>query len=108
MDRAPVVPAHDPRRDVSAGLVAHRRRRPAFVDRLGGIGRDLQIRAVVVRIAAWLVVAVIGHELNHLQCALGAGEIKPGTVVIFRYQGPKGAPGMPEVRSLFPTIFEQH
>ncbi|KAK0241835.1 dihydroxy-acid/6-phosphogluconate dehydratase [Armillaria nabsnona] len=29
--------------------------------------------------------------------ALEAGEIKPGTVLIFRYQGPKGAPGMPEV-----------
>ncbi|OBZ70761.1 Dihydroxy-acid dehydratase [Grifola frondosa] len=29
--------------------------------------------------------------------ALEAGEIKPGTVVIFRYQGPKGAPGMPEM-----------
>jgi len=29
--------------------------------------------------------------------ALAAGEIKAGTVVIFRYQGPKGAPGMPEM-----------
>lgn len=29
--------------------------------------------------------------------ALEKGEIKPGTVVIFRYQGPKGAPGMPEM-----------
>ena len=29
---------------------------------------------------------------------LAAGQIKPGTVLIFRYQGPKGAPGMPEVR----------
>jgi len=28
---------------------------------------------------------------------LSAGGIKPGTVVIFRYQGPKGAPGMPEM-----------
>jgi dihydroxy-acid dehydratase len=31
--------------------------------------------------------------------ALKAGEIAAGTVVIFRYQGPKGAPGMPEVGS---------
>ncbi|KIK93719.1 hypothetical protein PAXRUDRAFT_828679 [Paxillus rubicundulus Ve08.2h10] len=31
---------------------------------------------------------------------LERGEIKPGTVLIFRYQGPKGAPGMPEVSSL--------
>ena len=31
--------------------------------------------------------------------ALGKGEITEGTVVIFRYMGPKGAPGMPEVRT---------
>ncbi|KAG6372280.1 dihydroxy-acid and 6-phosphogluconate dehydratase [Boletus reticuloceps] len=29
--------------------------------------------------------------------SLERGEIKPGTVLIFRYQGPKGAPGMPEM-----------
>lgn len=29
--------------------------------------------------------------------ALEKGEVKPGTVVVFRYQGPKGAPGMPEM-----------
>lgn len=29
--------------------------------------------------------------------ALEAGEIKAGMVLIFRYQGPKGAPGMPEM-----------
>jgi dihydroxy-acid dehydratase len=29
--------------------------------------------------------------------ALERGDIKPGTVVVFRYQGPKGAPGMPEM-----------
>ncbi|KAJ7647113.1 dihydroxy-acid dehydratase [Roridomyces roridus] len=29
--------------------------------------------------------------------ALASGEIKPGMVLIFRYQGPKGAPGMPEM-----------
>ncbi|KAG9316611.1 dehydratase family-domain-containing protein [Chiua virens] len=28
---------------------------------------------------------------------LKEGEVKPGTVLIFRYQGPKGAPGMPEM-----------
>ena len=35
---------------------------------------------------------------NSLYPALAAGEIKPGMVLIFRYQGPKGAPGMPEVQ----------
>jgi len=29
--------------------------------------------------------------------ALESGEITPGMVLIFRYQGPKGAPGMPEM-----------
>lgn len=29
--------------------------------------------------------------------ALKKGEIKPGTVLVLRYQGPKGAPGMPEM-----------
>lgn len=29
--------------------------------------------------------------------SLERGEIKPGTVIIIRYEGPKGAPGMPEV-----------
>ncbi|KAI9509709.1 dihydroxy-acid dehydratase [Russula earlei] len=29
--------------------------------------------------------------------ALAAGEIRPGMVLVFRYQGPKGAPGMPEM-----------
>ncbi|KZT41449.1 dihydroxy-acid and 6-phosphogluconate dehydratase [Sistotremastrum suecicum HHB10207 ss-3] len=29
--------------------------------------------------------------------ALKAGKVKPGSVLIFRYQGPKGAPGMPEM-----------
>ena len=37
--------------------------------------------------------------------ALEKGEITEGMVVIFRYQGPKGAPGMPEVRRR-PRVFE--
>jgi dihydroxy-acid dehydratase len=36
-------------------------------------------------------------DLNTFYPALAAGEIKPGMVLVFRYQGPKGAPGMPEV-----------
>jgi dihydroxy-acid dehydratase len=35
--------------------------------------------------------------------ALERGEIKSGSAVIFRYQGPKGGPGMPEV-SLFTSL----
>ncbi|KAF7983782.1 hypothetical protein HWV62_18996 [Athelia sp. TMB] len=36
-------------------------------------------------------------SLDGFYPALAAGEIKPGMVLIFRYQGPKGAPGMPEM-----------
>ena len=36
-------------------------------------------------------------DLDSFYPALAAGEIRPGMVLIFRYQGPKGAPGMPEV-----------
>ncbi|PAV18823.1 dihydroxy-acid dehydratase [Pyrrhoderma noxium] len=42
-------------------------------------------------------VAKCFDSLDGFYPALAAGEIKPGTVVIFRYQGPKGAPGMPEM-----------
>lgn len=41
---------------------------------------------------------ICAPSLDGFYPALAAGEIKPGTVVIFRYQGPKGAPGMPEVK----------
>ncbi|KAF8894084.1 dihydroxy-acid/6-phosphogluconate dehydratase [Infundibulicybe gibba] len=36
-------------------------------------------------------------SLDGFYPALEAGKIKAGTVLIFRYQGPKGAPGMPEM-----------
>ncbi|KAH7924253.1 dihydroxy-acid and 6-phosphogluconate dehydratase [Leucogyrophana mollusca] len=41
-------------------------------------------------------VAKCFDSLDGFYPALEKGEIKPGTVLIFRYQGPKGAPGMPE------------
>ncbi|VDC01636.1 unnamed protein product [Peniophora sp. CBMAI 1063] len=42
-------------------------------------------------------VAKCFDSLEPFYPALAAGEIKPGMVLIFRYQGPKGAPGMPEM-----------
>ncbi|PFH53855.1 hypothetical protein AMATHDRAFT_1077 [Amanita thiersii Skay4041] len=42
-------------------------------------------------------VAKCFDSLNGFYPALAAQEIKPGMVLIFRYQGPKGAPGMPEM-----------
>ena len=40
-------------------------------------------------------------SLDDFYPSLGRGDIKPGMVLIFRYQGPKGAPGMPEVCCAF-------
>jgi dihydroxy-acid dehydratase len=36
--------------------------------------------------------------------ALHAGEIGDGTIVVIRYEGPKGGPGMPEMLSVTATI----
>ncbi|KAG5638461.1 hypothetical protein H0H81_012526 [Sphagnurus paluster] len=42
-------------------------------------------------------VAKCFDSLDGFYPALEAGEIKAGMILIFRYQGPKGAPGMPEM-----------
>ena len=49
----------------------------------------------------WTVVLNIGpsSSIPPFFDALEKGEVTAGMVVIFRYQGPKGAPGMPEVRT---------
>jgi len=36
--------------------------------------------------------------------AVAAGEVKPGHVVVIRYEGPKGAPGMPEMLKVTAAI----
>jgi dihydroxy-acid dehydratase len=36
--------------------------------------------------------------------SLQSGEIVPGTVIVIRYEGPKGGPGMPEMLSVTATI----
>src|SRR5262245_41944268 len=48
---------------------------PAAVDRLGRVGGDLHVRAVVIVEAAVLIEAVFGHELRDLQGALGAVDV---------------------------------
>lgn len=38
------------------------------------------------------------YESEQLACdAILAGDVKPGTAVVLRYEGPKGGPGMPEM-----------
>jgi dihydroxy-acid dehydratase len=46
---------------------------------------------------------VFNNEDDALE-ALHAGEIVPGTVIVIRYEGPKGGPGMPEMLSVTATI----
>ena len=57
-------------------LLARRLPRPARVDRFCRIRGDLQVRTVVVGVAARLVVDVISHELDHLQRALRAVDVR--------------------------------
>ncbi len=42
-------------------------------------------------------VAKVCDKEETLMAALANGEIKPGMVVVIRYEGPKGGPGMPEM-----------
>lgn len=42
-------------------------------------------------------IAKVCDKEETLMAALANGEIKPGMVVVIRYEGPKGGPGMPEM-----------
>ena len=42
-------------------------------------------------------VAKVCDKEETLMAALANGDIKPGMVVVIRYEGPKGGPGMPEM-----------
>jgi len=45
---------------------------------------------------------VFGSEEGSLEAIMN-GEIKPGDVIVIRYEGPKGGPGMQEM--LYPTSY---
>ncbi|MFB6490638.1 MAG: dihydroxy-acid dehydratase [Thermoproteus sp. AZ2] len=47
--------------------------------------------------------AVFNSEADAFK-AVTSGEVKPGTVVVIRYEGPKGAPGMPEMLTVTSAI----
>ena len=47
------------------------------------------------------------HSIPPFFDALERGEVTAGMVVIFRYQGPKGAPGMPEVCTIIRQVESQ-
>jgi len=43
--------------------------------------------------------AVVFESQDECLAALAARQVKPGDVVVIRYEGPKGGPGMPEMLS---------
>lgn len=45
-----------------------------------------------------VVIDPVCVSLDDFYAALDRGEIQAGQAIIFRYLGPKGGPGMPEVR----------
>ena len=47
--------------------------------------------------------AIVFDSEEEMIEALKRGEIKGGHVVVIRYEGPKGGPGMPEMRN-FPLL----
>ncbi|MHB1326364.1 MAG: dihydroxy-acid dehydratase [Thermoleophilia bacterium] len=48
--------------------------------------------------------ALLFESEQEVEDALEEGKIKPGCVVVIRYQGPKGGPGMPEMLALTAAI----
>jgi dihydroxy-acid dehydratase len=44
--------------------------------------------------------AVCVDSEDEARAALGAGRVKEGNVIVIRYEGPKGGPGMPEMLSI--------
>jgi dihydroxyacid dehydratase/phosphogluconate dehydratase len=45
--------------------------------------------------------AKVFDEESDMIAALEAKQINKGDVIVIRYQGPKGGPGMPEMRTIF-------
>src|SRR4029453_13992235 len=50
--------------------------RPRAIQRFRRVGRDLQVRAVMVGVPTGVVERVFGHELDHLQRALLAVDVR--------------------------------
>src|SRR5689334_4077990 len=61
--------------------------RPGRVDRLSRIGRDVQHRAVVIGELAGIVHRMGFHELNHLQDAALAVDVRDGDIGFERIAG---------------------
>ncbi|HEY4600472.1 MAG TPA: dihydroxy-acid dehydratase [Cerasibacillus sp.] len=64
-------------------------------------GCVIKVGAVDPSIKTFTGVAIVYESQDAALAGIESGEVKPGHVVVIRYEGPKGGPGMPEM--LAPT-----
>lgn len=64
-------------------------------------GGVIKVGAVAPGITSFEGEAIIFHSQEEAQEGIDNGDVQPGHVVVIRYEGPKGGPGMPEM--LAPT-----
>lgn len=64
-------------------------------------GSVIKVGAVDPSIKVFTGEAIVFNSQEDAQTAIDAGEVREGHVVVIRYEGPKGGPGMPEM--LAPT-----
>ncbi|MCL6637163.1 MAG: dihydroxy-acid dehydratase [Alicyclobacillus sp.] len=64
-------------------------------------GAVIKVGAVDPSITRFEGAAIIYESQEEAQQGIASGEVQPGHVVVIRYEGPKGGPGMPEM--LAPT-----
>jgi dihydroxy-acid dehydratase len=64
-------------------------------------GSVIKVGAVDPSIKVFTGEAIVFDSQEAAQAAIDAGEVREGHVVVIRYEGPKGGPGMPEM--LAPT-----
>lgn len=64
-------------------------------------GGVIKVGAVDPSIKKFLGEAIVFDSQDEAQAAINNGTVQPGHVVVIRYEGPKGGPGMPEM--LAPT-----
>ena len=68
---------------------------------LSGVMNTFILSLTIMHVACSLAVLQVYDCEEDMMVGLERKEIKPGMVVVIRYEGPKGGPGMPEM--LTPT-----
>ncbi|GMA56439.1 dihydroxyacid dehydratase [Alicyclobacillus sacchari] len=72
-----------------------------FFGNLAPDGAVLKVGAVDPDIARFVGKAIVFNSQDEALAGINEGRVQPGHVVVIRYEGPKGGPGMPEM--LAPT-----